>query len=305
MTTPKTLVPMDMHNCFRECSVGAELEDRNRLAAVHPKMRLLIEKLARKHPHWRFIATQMNGRYDYDTRSYHYTLFRVYDCDDQLGGLDLVYHYGMSTEQYEIDNHRVRGKRQRSGASRTKDLAKAIKLVGQHFYAPTIQERVSKARGALTSAVHDAAHKPTWWVDSLMRDIKPQLVDLLVSDEALRARVSAMIPSADTAGRLAVLPEQEQLRRDTQAMIAARTLSTSTEALVLGDKVYLLNREDPDDDDSASRVPHSFAELPAHVAMAIGMLKLVEVKGFIPGVGLRADENVFFIMPEAKEEESA
>ena len=41
----------------------------------------------------------------------------------------------------------------------------------------------------------------------------------------------------------------------------------------------------------------SFDELPPHLAMGIGMLKLVEPKDYIAWVGMRITETVFFILP--------
>jgi hypothetical protein len=54
-------------------------------------------------------------------------------------------------------------------------------------------------------------------------------------------------------------------------------------------------------DDVDPEEPRTFDTVPKHIAMAVGMLKLVDIKGFIPGIGVRVDHNVFYVMPEKED----
>jgi hypothetical protein len=58
----------------------------------------------------------------------------------------------------------------------------------------------------------------------------------------------------------------------------------------------------PTDTGDSKLVIFSNEDLPLHIKVAVGMLKLVENKHFIKDVGVRISENTFFVTKEAEHE---
>ena len=284
--TARTRVPMDMHNCFRECDVGTEHLPKNAQAFVDNITRDLIEALSRKRPNWHFVNTSYSG--SLVGTNYTYRHFTVEDSGDALGSINVERHWRSGEVWYELTNHRLAAKRERKGATRTKDLKKAVKLIEQHYYGPTLAERITKARGTAASVIGDVTSNARWALDRVMREVQPELATLLATHPAVREELSNLAPKC--AKDIESLPDLARDRLATREFSAALGSGNNT-VLLLGDKLYLPDDVDPEE-------PRTFDTVPKHIAMAVGMLKLVDTKGFIPGIGVRADHNVFYVMPQ-------
>jgi hypothetical protein len=274
---------MDMHNCFRECEVGSETLARNANALVDSSIRDLIERLARKHPHWRFVNSSYSGAAV--GNSYTYRAFTIEDDDETLGSVNTDRHWRTGDVWYELTNHRLNAKRERKGPTRTKDINKATKLVEGHYFGATLAERVAKARGVASSVISDLHNDRRWTVDKLARQLQPHIMSLLTHNVAMRDMLARYAPKeADVVQRV---PQAYAAFEDTQVFAKAKGGVDADEVMLFNGSIYMLTSDDG---------PYTYTTAPEYISMAIGMLKLVEVKGYIPGVGVRADTNVFHIM---------
>lgn len=288
--TAKTRVPMDMHNCFRECDVGTEHLPKNSQACVDNTIRDLVEALSRKRPHWHFVNASYSG--SLVGTSYVYRPFVIEDAGDALGSITAERHWHTGEVWYELTNHRLLAKRERKGATRTKDLNKAVKLIEHHYYGPTLDERIHTALDNAARAVNEIKSDARWAVDRAVRVIQPELTMFLANKHEVREELINLAPHC--ASELKSLPDLVRNRTAAQDFVGEMNLGASSIVLLLGDKLYLTNSAN-------SKEPHTFDTLPKHIAMAVGMLKLVDVKGFIPDIGVRVDHNVFYVMSQKED----
>lgn len=288
--TAKTRVPMDMHNCFRECDVGTEHLPKNSQACVDNTIRDLVEALLRKRPHWHFVNTSYSG--SLVGTSYVYRPFAIEDSGDRLGSINAERHWRTGEVWYELTNHRLAAKRERKGATRTKDFNKAVKLIEQHYYGPTLDERIHTALDNAARAVNEINSDARWAVDRAVRAIQPDLTMFLTNKHEVREELISFAP--ECASELKSLPDLMRNRAATLDFVGEMNSGTSTTVLLLGDKLYLT-------DSANSKEPYTFDTVPKHIAMAVGMLKLVDVKGFIPDIGVRVDHNVFYVMSQKED----
>lgn len=284
--TAKTRIPMDMHNCFRECGSGEETLPRNASAVVANDTRDLIEALSRKHPKWHFI----NREYSFvlhNTADYAYSSFVIEEAGDELGTISAERHWRTAEVWYNLTNHRLAAKRSRQGPTRTKDIKKAVKLVERHYYGPTLAERIATARSSTNATISTINSDSRWALDKVMRDMQPELIEFISGNPDIRAQLASSAPKY--AKQIEALPGLAQDRRTTQRMEVAKGSGSNT-VMLFDDKLYLLDAVDPNE-------PHTFDTVPKHIAMAVGMLKLVDIKGFIPDIGVRTGHNVFYVIP--------
>lgn len=283
--TAKIRVPMDMHNCFRECDVGTEQQDRNAKAVVDNATRDLLERLSRKRPSWHFVNASYSGNpVGY---SYAYRAFVIEDDGERLGAVNAERHWRTGEVWYELTNHRLAAKRQRQGATRTKDINKAVKLIEQHYYGPTIAERIRNAASGTEEVLNALHSNARWTLDRVMGAVQSQIAALLADNPELRAQLVSLAPKQEKD--IESIPRLSRNRAAISDFYAVKGSGSNTVMLV-GDKLYLMDAVDPEES-------YTFDTAPRHIAMAVGMLKLVEVKEFIPDVGVRTAHNVFYIMP--------
>ena len=284
----KTRTPMDMHNCFRECVAGTEHLVTNTNAVVHDNIRNLVERLSRKRPSWHFVNSSFASTLaSPGSTNYAYNTFTIEDAGEVLGKISTDRHWRTTEVWYVLSNSRLEAKRARRGDTRTKDINKAVKLVEQHYYGRTPTEHLRGARNTISSVVSDTSTNARWAFDRAMIAVQDELAQFLVDNPDVRARLASLKPSKTE--KFEAIPQLIRDHTATKALAHALSSGGGSTVLLLGDKLYLA-------DDAKPEQPHTFGTVPKHIAMGIGMLKLVEVKGFIPDIGVRAAENMFFVL---------
>jgi hypothetical protein len=63
---------------------------------------------------------------------------------------------------------------------------------------------------------------------------------------------------------------------------------------------YLVSRKDANG--AIDAVTHTDASLTDHLRGALGLLKLMDIKGYIDGVGVRVNTNLYFVMDKKAED---
>lgn len=288
MTKTMIRLPMDMHNVFRECELGTETWDKNAKAVVDSGMRDLIEKIARKRPHWQFISEAM-GRMR-DDGSYAYVRFVIEDSGDRLGKIDLARDWRTGEHVFELDNPRLRAKRERNGYTKTKKVDKAVKLVVDNYYGRTLPERLSVARAERNTVLSDVMRSASYKVDRIMRELQPQLVSFLTNNPQIAEQITMQEPSS--AANLTTLPGACQEAATTRVIYDANQVGAGVTVLAWRDRFYTVGSVS----DTPDTVEYNYDTVPPHIAMGIGMLKLVGIKESIPDIGTRVSEDVFFVV---------
>lgn len=241
----------------------------------------LIGRLAKVRPNWRFVS---RGRH-YDDRV---TRFVIYEGHEELGWVRKAWS-GNHGDRYEYDCRRMNDARQRGYATATKNVSKAFKDITKSFGAKTIMELLQEARGSAFSsaaaAVNRSVQEYTNYVSSLR---SPALSFALENWETFKKHAAAHGTNANVLDNF---HEVEAMQIQAEKLSDSRKNGKHTIVMLRGSD-YIMQR-----DDGEVKVVQS-DDLTPHMKRAIGMLKLADNGTFIPGMGVRGNENAFYILDE-------
>jgi len=257
--------------------------------------RPFVEALATKYPQWRFVGAATDfGVSDTDTKQFMAKQFLVQEGRDHLGVIGSSF-IPLFVGVYTVDNDRIRSSRLSSTRVETKDLKKAIRTVGKMFGAKTLNGRLWDTHLSVEETIaltqrdrNSKFHRSyTHIVDALL----PHIMDNYEHFITIALHGGA---SAETVHRLPRdYEEREIVNRIAQrrkSKLGLVVLKHGNDYIVEGDKGKESRRIFPCD------------SLPTHIKRAVGLLKLVEDKHFIKDVGLRVNDNAFYICDEANNE---
>ena len=241
----------------------------------------LIGRLAKVRPNWRFVS---RGRHHND----RVTRLVVYEGHEELGWVRKAWS-GNHGDRYEYDCRRMNDARQRGYATATKNVSKAFKDITKSFGAKTIMELLQEARGSAFSsaaaAVNRSVQEYTNYVSSLR---SPALSFALENWETFKKYAAAHGTNATVLDNF---HEVEAMQLQVEKLSDSRKNGKHTIVMLRGSD-YIMQR-----DDGEVKVVQS-DDLTPHMKRAIGMLKLADNGTFIPGMGVRGNQNAFYILDE-------
>jgi hypothetical protein len=283
-------------NNYIELGAPNVLKEEKKAEATGDKYRLnpflarLILPLARRNPQWLFIHSH-DKRTPLDSDGVRdVTHFIVYEGGEELGWIRRGTRWGsgINEQVFEFDNSRLRSKRQRGGSTMTKDRARAIRTIENTFYAKTNEEWVAIARNVVATKTNQISASAGVEVMRTKSRLGEPLWDYALGRwDTVGPEICASEAEA------AKVPEQVETVRQT-GEIHDKWTNSKVWVVVLRGSRYLVehqaNRE-------VVQVMES-DELPDRLRLGIGMLKLQEVGEMIPGIGVRAADDVFMVTEE-------
>jgi len=272
----KILVPMNMHNTFRECNESNLSEPRNSNAKVHSFMVPLVSALSKKRPTWTFVSSSHPT--DVYGGGFEYAQFDIMD-DEKLGTVWCERHWRTGARKFAFDCNRLRAKRERGQFTETKDVKKATKLILENMYAETPAEFMraasSQASSRITEKLYSYVRAYTRTKDGLM----PTLVSLALDHPEL---VKSHAPQVSgTVDRF--LAEHSEL-------VISKTIKSDVDN---GKFTLLVERGGRVYSDSPGIASCTLDELSDAFKRAVGVLKLSPVGTLIPGVGFRVSDDTY------------
>lgn len=246
---------------------------------LHP----LIEKLAVKHPEWRFEITNYStaNREEGQPTNIYSSSFGVFYKRECLGEIFKSYNYRARESSYAISNERIQNNMQRGSSTKTTKLDKALKIVEKSFGVASAQETFDKLST-------DALRTFGYARDGLMRDANNIWGnEKRLFREFILTRWDQFIDSlpSNEVRKVASLPEQlykydvvDKMHKNIDTMYR----------IVIKDSDYIVVHEQ-----KMSVV--SSDELSETVRRNLGMLKLVKDCEVLEGIGFRHDETTFFV----------
>lgn len=282
-------LPLELPNMLAERHKNPEQKP----VATYSKMYPLVEALALKKPQWKFIAHRYHAR---DGKDSGYA-FRVCEGREILG--EIVMSYGWRDDDaFEIRNKRIQDSRERGGSAKTKDVKKAIKLVLKSFGTKTISEQVNEALQQTTDATRRVASDRSETFQSLFRHMQEHLFTHIMDNYKELAPI-AIQNGADATVVEKLLPAYEEYQI-TKEIKTCKTSNTGAAVLTLGSE-YAVTLWDHSAGNMQTHM-HTTDTLPTHIKRSVGLLKLVEVKHFLKGVGVRVADTTFFVISKAEDE---
>ena len=261
---------------------------------IEERMAKIINPLALKYASWEF--REKHGSDVYEERVSNQTRpdiiareaneFEVYCKNEKLGDIGYQNWGGF---KYTITNKRIKGVLERGDSYKTSDVAKAIKLVGKHFSPKTTQENLAEITDMASRVLAELAQEKNYRRTNAWRSMQSEAMGFILSNIEMYKQfvseaknVTSLLPVATEFPN--IIAEDIGASSINSAMGKGQTYTVSIEgdtySLVRSDKdIQLLSRE----------------QVPAYVLQGVGMLKLLEIKQSILGVGTKCADNIFVI----------
>ena len=282
-------LPLELPNIVAERHKNPEQKPVATYSKVYP----LIEALALKKPQWKFIAQRYHKG---DGKDLAYA-FRVCEGREILG--EVVMSYGWRDDDaFEIRNKRIQDSRERGGSAKTKDVKKAMKLVLKSFGAKTISEQVEEALQQTVDATWRVASDRSGTFQTMFRHMQEHLFTHIMDNYNELAPI-AIQNGADATVVGKLLPAYEEYRI-TKEIETCKANNTGAVVLTLGSE-YAVTLWDHSAGGMQTHM-HTTDTLPIHIKRSVGLLKLVEVKHFLKGVGVKIADTTFFVISKAEDE---
>jgi hypothetical protein len=264
-------------------------------AVLAPKIAPFVDEILTHRPKWKFVCRQRAGVVTQDDGSQipAYGSLQVYSENDELlGELDTTYTYRNSESQlnYCYDNERLSDKRQRGSWTRSTKLDKAVKDVLKNFRPKNTNEIVRERIALVGSVVGQTASEAHKKFMNPYSKLNQQMTNFVMYNWA------TLSPMFTKAG----LEFDPDLPEIYAAAMKAKEMKESFfpdgggVTIIVRPSDYLVVRNTGVDDktDVQIKAPE---ELPAEVRRKLGILKLTELRQYVPDMGVHCAKDTYFI----------
>jgi hypothetical protein len=252
---------------------------------IDPFLKSFIEKLALKYPQWTFEEEHCNNKHD--TKTYEAYRFKVLDKREVLGTIDKEYIHGGGGWRYCVDNDRINGVRERGRGMKTIHEDKAIKHVGKFFGKKNVNEKFTEATKVISNAVGNIHNQKRWDLSHKWDRVQSHAQKFIIENYA---QFVSGVTDKTVATSLEHLPSCFAEYSSVDAMQDALQKGDAYIIFIDGLNYSIQKGKDPLEIKASE-------ELPDFMRRAVGLLKLVEDNQVIGGVGVRANETTFLVMP--------
>ena len=253
-----------------------------------PELVPFVDELVKVKPHWKFVACRQGGTIrNHDgtlKRRWHY--LEIYENNEHIGEIECTYSYRNheNVVVYCYDNHRLTDKRKRGGWTKSANLNKAVKGVLKAFRPRDVTEQVRDRMSYVERVIPNI-------VDAKRREFNVAFVNIRKEAHNFVMRNwESLKPLLDESGitYLKNIPELYESMELAEMLLSDSTTLTIT----VRPTDYIVVRSD-----GAERTHQivTSEELPDMVRAKLGMLKLTEIKQYIPNVGVRCTHDTYFI----------
>jgi hypothetical protein len=275
-------------NVVAQFDKAREASISDRTFGVRPILLELFDKLMRERPTWRFKGDLPQGGIGKHT---YVSQFEVFDGDAKLGYVK--YGYSARGEDcIKFDNHRLQATRERGGDNYSTKVDAAAKRILKMFHTKTRKERGGEAFNTAKKVISDLQHERVFAFRRKFQPVQDHLTAYLM-DNWITASEYLKTKGVSTDGTT-----PELYHAQIAAVEVVRAVSGGVGVTVRSEgSDYLVTREYAN-----TRDVEVFANdtLSDHLKAGLGILKLIEPKSIIQGVGVRVDANTFFILDPEK-----
>jgi hypothetical protein len=254
-------------------------------SVIDPFLKSFIEKLALKYPQWTFEESYCNN--NHNDKTYEAYRFNVVDKREVLGTIDKEYINGGGGWRYCVDNHRINGVRERGRGMKTIHEDKAIKHVGKFFGKKNVNEKFTEATQVISGALGHIHNQKRWDLSHKWERVQSHAQKFIVENYA---QFASTITDSKIVTNLEQLPSSFAEFSSVDAMQNALQKGDAYIVFIDGLNYSIQKGKDPLEIKASE-------ELPDFMRRAVGLLKLVEDNQVIDGVGVRANETTFLVMP--------
>lgn len=252
-------------------------------STIDPFMKDFIEQLALKYPQWTFVENAMTSNMGNNTYEVH--SFKVMDKREVLGTLTKEWASGGA--RYCVDNHRIASMRERGSGMKTIHMDKAIKHVNKLFGKKNVNEKFTEAKQVISTALGHIHNQKRWDLSHKWEGLKDHAQKFIVDNYA---QFASSVTDTKVTHNVEQLPSCYAEFSSVDVMQNALQKGDAYLVFIDGLNYSVQKGKDPLEVKASE-------ELPDFMRRAVGLLKLVEDNQVIAGVGVRANETTFLVMP--------
>lgn len=247
-------------------------------AVLRSSVARLIDALRVKRPTWRFKSTERV----YGPEAHELSNFDVYDGDEKLGTVWVERHWRTAQERYCLNNYRIEASKQRGHGSFSTKLNVAVKKILDSFGVKSLDERASDAQKIIQNVVSMVASEHKYKFAVAQRRVLNALADYIVDNwEQMRVH-------AGSDGHVDLFGLRKT-SHENDAILEAFTRKAGTMLVTRGEQLLVWR-------DTSEAKPVGWDALTDKQRGSLGMLKMVENRTSVPGVGVRVEADKFFLL---------
>lgn len=256
--------------------------------SIEPKLKELVVALALKYPNWQLVANRFWRNFD-NTGTEQARAFTIYEGSEALGEIKTDYGNRGDERVFVIGNERIANARERGHAVKTKDLAKAMKIVAKMFFTKNLSEHIAEADNDVRNLVNRVSsdryrifQRQFEHLVEHLKEYSVQHFDVL-RDIAIRAGANASYFDnyIESFNEAVATEEIEKCYAKNKGWVV----------LIRGNDYAVMSSNTRD-----QVTMYTTDTLPPHIKRGVGMLKLLDDNTFISGIGVRKSESTFFVM---------
>ncbi len=268
----------------------AEIEQANLPVVLRADLMKVVWELATTHPQWVFYIHKCD-LYNNDVKTVSVNSFEVRIDGDAVGVLWNVYYRNQHC--IGVSNKRISAQMDRGDMKRTTDVSKAIQLAKKYFGKKTaielLDEGYATARDVLNGAVWVKERK----MRSELEPLHMMAHQFMFADGAEQFK-AYLKPQPEGDKMLEHYNKYVELTREKEIAesVSNGFKEDKTCLVILDSGTYIVKRG------QLRPTTYTDADLPDYLRGKIGLLKLVNAKQIIDGVGCRVDDKSFVVMSE-------
>ena len=262
-------------------------ERPNLTVILHPDLEPVFDKLMRERPTWRFKSNELIHAGGDVAVTRDAVRFKIYDGNEELGQLWRETHWRDQEVRFCFNNFRLHKERQRNSVSYTTNPDVAVKRIVKAFHMKTPSERAVDAHEAVRGIVGSIVQKAAWPVRKAKSLIEQEFYTYAIThwDE-----VKHML--GDKADKID-LPSLAEAHNEAMAMQEAVSQGNGVNVQLEPNGTYSTSR--PTNLGFETNA-YTDTTLPDHIRGALGLLKLIDDKTGIDGVGARVSATLYYVM---------
>lgn len=249
-------------------------------------MHKFIETVAVKHPEWVLEACSVKRHMDLDTNSYYIEPhgFKVYENKTLIGTLRSEFSYGRRKHMYVVDSESKTQKR--NGVVKTSDPQKAAKNASKMLRPITEVEKFDNTMAQTENLLSSLNLSTGRQAHNYFNSHREEIIEFVKNN--VEAFVEASADPLDAKKRIEkflVLRDEEKILEGIENKV---NVDNVIKVVQQGDTYYLRNTND-------EFFAHKLEDLSEDIKYKLGILKLVEVKQAVEGIGFRGMDNSFIL----------
>jgi hypothetical protein len=271
--------------------VQAKLGEKLGILSVPPALERVALRLVKRNPKWKLVVDGWPVNTDGRRRA---KKFWVYQGSERLGWVAVGHNYTTNGPSITFDSPTLSMNRERKQYNETGSEDTAVRVIEKNFFAKPLEQVLLEQIGVSRGVIQEFHENKQRVLRGLREDINPSILSYVWANiDTLRGELVANHGATD---RLIddTLAAQEALENITPISKATRSEHGWVAHMVLIREgtyyTYEFGAELP------PIVSYTTDTLPPNIKGKLGMLKLVEAKNLITGVGARINENTYVVL---------